>query len=110
MQHCLSGRVAERHVVEDDVAGDRGQVDGVGPLGHARLGREEVLQLVDRGLTRLVGGVELHELLDRGEEGREVEHERGELPIVSVPFSTMLPPTSKMTAWPAAPMRSVAGP
>ena len=33
----------------------------------------------DRGLALLVGVVELHELLDRGEERGEVEDEGGEL-------------------------------
>ena len=75
----LPRRVAERDVVEQDVARDRRQLDRVGPLGHARMCGEQLLQLVDGRLPRLVGGVELHELLDRREERGEVEHERGEL-------------------------------
>ena len=48
-------------------------------LEHRRLDGEQLAKLDDRGAALLIVGVQLDELLDRGEERVEVQHERGQL-------------------------------
>ena len=86
-----AGSVAEGHALENDVTRDGRELDRVRGLRHGRLGGEELAELGDRGLTLLVGVVELHELLDRLEERVEVEDECDQLPTVSAAVSHHVP-------------------
>ena len=73
------GAVREGHVVEDDLAAYWGEHRRAGTLRDARLGPEQILQLGDGRASLLVGVVELHQGLDRREEGGEEQQVGGEL-------------------------------
>ena len=78
VQHRNLGLVGEADVVERDGARDEGKIEGVLCFEHRGLGSEQHLQLQRGRPPRLVGAVELDELLDRGEERGEVQDEGGE--------------------------------
>ena len=60
--------VAEAHVAQLDLAAQASEVDGVRRVDEVGLLVEQLEDLVERGHARLVGRVELRELLDRVEE------------------------------------------
>ena len=84
VQHRHGRVVAERDVVEADLAADLRQLDRVGRLEHRRLGLEQAAQLEHRRPALLEGVVLLHEQLDRREEPVHVEEERGQLAEVDL--------------------------
>ena len=71
--------VLEAHVLEPHLPRQLGKVGRAGSVDHGGDLAEQVAHLADRRLALLVGVVELHELLDRREEGGEVEEERHQL-------------------------------
>lgn len=79
MQDRRAEVVAERDPFEHDVAEDGWQHGGIGGLDDGGIGGDELLQLRHRGLGLLVHVVGPHHLLDRLEEGPDVQHERGQL-------------------------------
>ena len=70
--------IGERDVLEAQLAAQRRQHQCAGALGHARLLVEQLEDLVERGHTSLVGGVQLGELRDRVEEVVERRQEADE--------------------------------
>ncbi len=78
VEHRPIGFVTERDPVEFDRAVDGGKVGGVGCLRDGGFGAEQLAKLDDCSTTLLVAVVELDQGLDRGEERREEEQERGE--------------------------------
>ena len=67
--------VTEGHVLEADLAPDRAEVLRPGGVLEGRLDVEQPEDLLQRGHPRLVGGVQLGELLDRFEQERQRGHE-----------------------------------
>ena len=84
MEHRDGRVVAERHVVEADLAPDRRQLQRVGRLQDRGFGLEQVLELEDRSPTLLEGVVLLHQQLNGREEAVHVEEEGGQLTQVDL--------------------------
>lgn len=91
MEHRDGGVVAERDVVEADLAPDLGQLLSVGRLLYRRLGLEEVAQLEDGRPALLERVVLLGQQLNRCEEPVHVQEERGELTEVELVVQEHVP-------------------
>ena len=79
MDDLTVGAVAKRHLIEDDLPPDRGEVGRAGPLDHGRLGGEQLAELGDGRAALLVGVVELDQGLHGGEEGGQEQQVGGQL-------------------------------
>ena len=84
--------VGEPDALHLDLAADLTRVDGPGRVDHVRSGVEQVEDLVERRHPLLVGRVELGELLDRFEEGRQVADEGDDHADLDRPVDRRLPP------------------
>ena len=63
-------RIREGDILEGDLTGDPRQLDGVRAVAKVGSGVQQLEDLLERGHARLVGGVELRQLLDRVEQVR----------------------------------------
>jgi ABC-type multidrug transport system fused ATPase/permease subunit len=91
---CQSVRarpVAERHVVEHDLAAQARQVDSVRRVDEVGLLVEQLEDLVERRHPRLVGRIELRKRLDRVEEVVQRGEERDEHADRDVPVERLDP-------------------
>ena len=71
----LLAAIAKAHVAQLDLAAQAPELDRVGRVDEVGLDVEQVEDLVQRGHARLVGRVDLRQLLDRVEEAVQREHE-----------------------------------
>ncbi len=79
VQDRMLGVVAERDVPKFDPSRDGRQLVRVRPLHRGGHGAQQITQFHHCSLALLIGGVELHQLLDRSEERGQVQQEGEQL-------------------------------